>query len=150
MLQAQADQQAEHMRKVVEERRKRRLAQQEEDEGKKWAEPRGKEVGPRGKWVEPHALLQLAQQCDSTGSAGEGRGPAVNVAVVTHFVLIETSSAIVFELPSAPAVKASNDPLEPPQVETEHRQQWVRDGASLASLLQQREIQNDTYSNGMF
>lgn len=141
------------MRRVVEERKKRRLVQQEEEEGKKWAEPCGKEVGPRGKWVEPHALPKIAQQCDSTGSVREGKGPAIDVAVVTLFVLIETSSAIVFEHPLAPAIKAINEPLEPPQVETEHRQQWGRDGAPLVSLLQQRQIQNDTYpsnSNGMF
>lgn len=60
------------MRKMVEEKKKKRLAQQEEGEGTKWAEPRGKEVGPRGKWVEPHALPQIAQQCDSTGSVSEG------------------------------------------------------------------------------
>lgn len=61
------------MRKMVEEKKKKRLAQ-EEGEGKKWAEPREKEVGPRGKWVEPHASPQIAQQCDSTGSISEGKG----------------------------------------------------------------------------
>lgn len=69
-VQAQADQQAERMRKIVEEKRRKRLA--EEEEAEKWLEPRGKEVGPRGKWEEPHNSPLVAQQCEATGTVGEG------------------------------------------------------------------------------
>jgi hypothetical protein len=71
-LKAQADQQAEHMRKVVEEKKRKRLAQQEA-EAAKWEEPQGKEEGPRGKWAEPHELPPIAQQCGTTGSVTEGK-----------------------------------------------------------------------------
>ena len=70
LCQAQADQQAEHMRRVVEERKRKRLAQQEEEAAK---EHRGKEEGPRGKWVEPHELPPIAQQCETTSSVTEGK-----------------------------------------------------------------------------
>ena len=72
LCQAQADQQAEHMRKVVEEKKRKRLAQQEA-EAAKWEEPQGKEEGPRGKWAEPHELPPIAQQCGTTGSVTEGK-----------------------------------------------------------------------------
>lgn len=141
--QAQADQQAEHMRKMIEEKKRKKLAQ-EEGEG---AEPHGKEVEPRGKWVEPHALPQIAQQCEGTGSVGEGRENCYQWhSNHSGFVLTETSSAIVFERPLAPAIKAINEVLEPPLEEAEHRRQWGEDGAPLVSLLQQRDIQNDTTS----
>ena len=74
-MQAQADQQAEHMRKIVEEKRKKRLAQEQEEKAAgKWAEPLGLEVESRGKWAEPRKPPQIARQYEATGSVSEGIG----------------------------------------------------------------------------
>ena len=74
-LQAQADQQAEHMRRMVEEKKRQRMAAEQlakEQETPVVVEPHGKEAEPRGKWAELQEPPQLARRGDASVSMGDG------------------------------------------------------------------------------
>ena len=152
MNQAQADQQAEHMRKMVEEKKRQRqlaaeqqLAHDDEGAPQMWAEPRGKEVGPRQKWVEPQEPLQLAQQPDVTATLGEGESLQNVLGLHSPNFYPETSSVIVFERPSAPVIKGVNEPAVPVQQGAEPRRQWGEGGGTpVISLLKNRELEAET------
>lgn len=168
MIQAQADQAAENMRKKLEEKKQQREAtvmagspptekkqkreEEEQKEEEQWAEPRKHWGQPLGK------LPVMAQQCQATGVVRDGE---LVSAVCLHlffslslllllllfwvFLLIlfyfcaETTSNIVFEHPeSKPGDKMP---------EAEARKHWEeKEGIPLVAMLQEKTLQTATYA----